>query len=105
MDVTLSELLGAFMESPLVVWVSARAHTHSCEFWCPRAAHVKCITHTHTHTLILGSERLAELLVRDCGTFQVLHRKVHALFSRAHFNQKEFEGLPVSLSFRGGLSS
>lgn len=27
MDVTLSELLGAFMESPLVVWVSARAHT------------------------------------------------------------------------------
>lgn len=83
------------------------ARTHTAVSFGAHALHTSGVSHihTHTHTLILGSERLAELLVRDCGTFQVLHRKVHALFSRAHFNQKEFEGLPVSLSFRGGLSS
>lgn len=37
MDVTLSELLASFMESPLVLWVSARAAAADvCECVCVR---------------------------------------------------------------------
>lgn len=41
MDVTLSELLATFMESPLVVWVSALERMHSHKKETEKAINVK----------------------------------------------------------------